>query len=72
MRPAGDPLLFGTLKPNIGHVEAASGIAGAIKVVLSPRVAAVERLRTAGRDVTLTEKPALGGGGGGIRGMRGG
>jgi 6-methylsalicylic acid synthase len=35
VRPAGDPLLFGTLKPNIGHVEAASGIAGAIKVVLS-------------------------------------
>ncbi|WP_017603282.1 type I polyketide synthase [Nocardiopsis alkaliphila] len=29
------PLLFGTLKPNIGHVEAASGIAGAMKTVLA-------------------------------------
>jgi 6-methylsalicylic acid synthase len=34
-RSADNPLLFGTLKPNIGHVEAASGIAGAIKVVLA-------------------------------------
>lgn len=34
-RDADDPLLFGTLKPNIGHVEAASGIAGAIKVLLA-------------------------------------
>ncbi|WP_340384812.1 SDR family NAD(P)-dependent oxidoreductase [Streptomyces sp. SS7] len=29
------PCLVGTLKPNIGHVEAASGIAGVIKTVLA-------------------------------------
>ncbi|MFI0229822.1 type I polyketide synthase [Streptomyces sp. NPDC017086] len=34
-RTAGDPCLVGTLKPNIGHVEAASGIAGVIKTVLA-------------------------------------
>jgi 6-methylsalicylic acid synthase len=34
-RAAGDPLPFGTLKPNIGHVEAASGIAGVMKAVLA-------------------------------------
>ncbi|MFF8725822.1 beta-ketoacyl synthase N-terminal-like domain-containing protein [Streptomyces sp. NPDC015171] len=34
-RAADDPCLVGTLKPNIGHVEAASGIAGVIKTVLA-------------------------------------
>ncbi|WP_017582710.1 type I polyketide synthase [Nocardiopsis valliformis] len=34
-RPQGRPLLFGTLKPTIGHVEAASGIAGVMKAVLA-------------------------------------
>ncbi len=32
-----DPCLFGTMKPNIGHVEAASGIAGLVKTVLALR-----------------------------------
>ncbi|MFJ4913471.1 type I polyketide synthase [Streptomyces sp. NPDC088726] len=34
-RPADSPCMLGSLKPNIGHVEAASGIAGAIKAVLA-------------------------------------
>ncbi|MEU4380442.1 6-methylsalicylic acid synthase [Micromonospora echinofusca] len=36
-RPADDPCLIGSVKPNIGHVEAGSGIAGVIKTVLALR-----------------------------------
>ncbi|MGX1133697.1 acyl transferase domain-containing protein/D-arabinose 1-dehydrogenase-like Zn-dependent alcohol dehydrogenase/acyl carrier protein [Streptomyces glaucescens] len=32
-RPAGDPLWLGSLKSNIGHTQAASGVAGIIKLV---------------------------------------
>ncbi|MEU9826062.1 type I polyketide synthase [Micromonospora chersina] len=34
-RPADGPCLVGSVKPNIGHVEAGSGIAGVIKTVLA-------------------------------------
>ncbi len=34
-RDAGNPLLIGSAKTNIGHLEAAAGVAGVLKVVLS-------------------------------------
>ncbi|MFJ5226871.1 SDR family NAD(P)-dependent oxidoreductase [Streptomyces sp. NPDC088400] len=36
-RPAGRPVLLGSLKSNIGHTQAASGVAGVIKMVMAMR-----------------------------------
>lgn len=42
-RPAADPLLIGSVKTNIGHLETASGMAGLFKAILCLKNGAVPR-----------------------------
>jgi phthiocerol/phenolphthiocerol synthesis type-I polyketide synthase C len=42
-RPAADPLLIGSVKTNIGHLETASGMAGLVKAILCLKHRAVPR-----------------------------
>ncbi|MFD4631738.1 SDR family NAD(P)-dependent oxidoreductase [Streptomyces sp. NPDC058284] len=51
-RPAGRPLLIGSLKSNIGHTQALSGVAGVMKTVLALRRATVPATLHAERPTT--------------------
>ncbi|GAA0440340.1 hypothetical protein Acor_12860 [Acrocarpospora corrugata] len=57
-RPAGDPLLVGSVKTNIGHLEGAAGIAGLLKIVLSLKnreLPASLNFETPNPDIPLTD-----------------
>ncbi|HMQ34430.1 MAG TPA: polyketide synthase, partial [Chloroflexaceae bacterium] len=60
-RPADKPLLIGSVKTNIGHLESAAGMAGLIKVILSlqhQEIPAHLHLREINPDIDLAQIPA--------------
>lgn len=57
-RPATNPLLIGSIKTNIGHLEAGAGVAGLVKAALVARhgyIPANLHLRTPNRHVSLAD-----------------
>jgi acyl transferase domain-containing protein/acyl carrier protein len=57
-RPVANPLLIGSIKTNIGHLEAGAGVAGLIKAALVAKhgyIPANLHLRTPSRHVSLTD-----------------
>ncbi|MBI2838245.1 MAG: type I polyketide synthase [Acidobacteria bacterium] len=61
-RPVDKPLLLGSVKTNIGHLEAAAGIAGVMKVVLALRNQEIPphlHLKQINPDISLEKIPAV-------------
>ncbi|MDQ2959276.1 MAG: type I polyketide synthase, partial [Actinomycetota bacterium] len=59
-RPADRPLLLGTVKSNIGHPQAASGVVGVIKMVLALQHGTLPGMLNADRPSTELDWPAAG------------